>query len=331
MNLLSGKKRLIQISLAVSMILLAAKFFSYFLTHSNIILSDAMESIINVVASAFAAFSIYLSSKPKDENHPYGHGKIEFLASVTEGLLIFLAGLFVFVMAVNNFFFEQTIQAMDVGLLIISATALVNFILGKILVREGKKTNSLLLIAEGKHLLSDNLTTLVGVAGIIVVVITGMPEIDTIFSLLLGLIMLRSGYHIIRPSVAALMDEADNDLMNKVTLLFTENRKNDWIDVHNMRIVKYGSDIHIDCHVTFPYYYSLSETHSLVNDIEVMLRKNYPQELEIFIHADPCIAADSCIICLKQDCAFRKKPFEKKMEWTPLLFSINKKHHFQKI
>lgn len=328
MNLISGKKRLIQISLAVSIILLAAKFLSYFITHSNIILSDAMESIINVVASAFAAFSIHLSAKPKDENHPYGHGKIEFLASVTEGLLIFLAGLFIFIKACSNFFFEQTIQAMDVGLIIIAATALVNFILGRILVHEGNKTNSLLLIAEGKHLLSDNMTTLVGVLGIIVVVITGMPEIDTFFSLLLGVIMLRSGYRIIRPSIAALMDEADNDLMNTVTRLFNENRKNDWIDVHNMRIVKYGSDIHIDCHVTFPYYYSLSETHSLVNDIEVMLRKNYPQELEIFIHADPCIEADSCIICLKQDCVFRKKNFEKKISWTPLLLSINKKHHF---
>ncbi|GDX51391.1 cation transporter [Bacteroidota bacterium] len=329
MNLLSGKKRLIQISLAVSIVLLAAKFFSYFLTHSNIILSDAMESIINVVASSFAAFSIYLSSQPKDENHPYGHGKIEFLASVTEGLLIFLAGLFIFVKACSNFFFEQTIQAMDIGLLIISATALVNFILGKILLREGKKTNSLLLIAEGKHLLSDNMTTLVGVAGIIVVVITNMPEIDTIFSLILGLIMLRSGYRIIRPSVAALMDEADSDLMKTVTEHFIKNRKDDWIDVHNMRIVKYGSDIHIDCHVTFPYYYSLTETHALVNDIELMLRKNYPQELEIFIHADPCIPADSCIICMKKYCTLRQKPFEKKIEWTPLMFSVNKKHHLQ--
>ncbi len=329
MNLLSGKKRLIQISLAVSIVMLAAKFFSYFLTHSNIILSDAMESIINVVASAFAAFSIHLSAQPKDENHPYGHGKIEFLASVTEGILIFLAGLFIFVKACHNFFFEQTIQAMDIGLIIISATALVNFILGKILVREGKKTNSLLLVAEGKHLLSDNLTTLVGVAGIIVVVITNMPEIDTLFSLILGLIMLRSGYRIIRPSVAALMDEADSDLMKTVSTHFMNNRKPDWIDVHNMRIVKYGSDIHIDCHVTFPYYYSLTETHNLVNDIEVVLRKNYPQELEIFIHADPCVPADSCFICLKNDCVWRQNPFVKKIEWSPSLLSINKKHNLK--
>ena len=329
MNLIQGKKKLIQLSLAASIILLAAKFFSYFLTHSNIILSDAMESIINVVASAFAAFSIHLSSQPKDENHPYGHGKIEFLASVTEGILIFLAGLFIFIKACHNFFFEQTIQAMDIGLIIISGTALVNFILGKILVKEGTKTNSLLLVAEGKHLLSDNLTTLVGVAGIIIVVITGMPEIDTIFSVILGLIMLRSGYRIIRPSIAALMDEADSDLMKTVTEQFVNNRTDDWIDVHNMRIVKYGSDIHIDCHVTFPYFYSLTETHSLVNGIEIMLRKNYPQELEIFIHADPCIPAESCIICLKTNCSVRQKSFAKKIEWTPALFSLNKKHHIQ--
>ncbi|MEI7802291.1 MAG: cation diffusion facilitator family transporter [Bacteroidota bacterium] len=329
MKIFSGKKNLIQISLAVSIVLLAAKFFSYFLTHSNIILSDALESIINVVASAFAAFSIHLSSQPKDENHPYGHGKVEFLASVTEGLLIFLAGLFIFVKACHNFFFTQTIQAMDIGLLIILATALVNFVLGRILVREGKKNNSLLLVAEGKHLLSDNMTTLVGVAGIIIVVFTQMPEVDTLFSLILGLFMLRNGYKIIRPSVAALMDEADNELMKTVTAHFVANRKADWIDVHNMRIVKYGSDIHIDCHVTIPYFYTLLQAHEVVHEIELMLRKNYPQQIEIFIHADPCIPADSCTICLKQDCAVRQKPFEKKVEWTPVLLSVNRKHHLQ--
>ncbi len=325
----AGKKRLIQISLAVSIVLLAAKFFSYFLTHSNIILSDALESIINVVASAFAAFSIHLSSQPKDENHPYGHGKVEFLASVTEGLLIFLAGLFIFVKAFHNFFFTQTIQAMDIGLLIMIATALVNFILGRILVREGKKNNSLLLVAEGNHLLSDNMTTLVGVAGIIIVVFTQMPEVDTSFSLILGIFMLRNGYKIIRPSVAALMDEADGELMKTVTAHFVKNRKDDWIDVHNMRIVKYGSDIHIDCHVTIPYYYTLLQAHAVVHEIEMMLRNNYPQQIEIFIHADPCIPSDSCTICLKQDCTLRQKPFEKKIEWTPVLLSVNRKHHLQ--
>ncbi len=329
MNLLSGKKGLLQISFAVSIVLLGAKFFSYFLTHSNIILSDAMESIINVVASGFAVFSVHLSSRPKDENHPYGHGKIEFLASITEGLLIFIAGVFIFIKAGQSFFFKPEIQALDVGLIVISATAVVNYILGKVLVREGKKMNSFLLVAEGKHLLNDNLTTLVGVAGIVLVVLTVMPEIDSIFSLLLAIIMLRSGYRIIRPSVAALMDEADIDLMKTVTEHFTQNRKDDWIDVHNMRIVKYGSDLHIDCHVTFPYYYSLTETHNLVNDIEVVLRKNYPQELEIFIHADPCVPADSCFICLKNDCVWRQNPFVKKIEWSPSLLSINKKHNLK--
>ena len=326
MKLFSGKKRLIQISLAASIILLAAKFLSYFITHSNIILSDALESIINVVASAFAAFSIYLSAQPRDENHPYGHGKVEFLASVTEGLLIFLAGVFIVVRATHNFFFVQTIQQMNVGLIIITATALVNFLLGKILVTEGKKANSLLLIAEGRHLLSDNLTTMVGVAGIIVVVFTNLPVIDTIFSLILGFIMLYSGYKIIRPSVAALMDETDEELIRTVTELLVKHRREEWIDIHNMRIVKYGSDIHIDCHVTLPYYYSLSDTHTLVNEIEVMLRKNYPQQVEIFIHADPCLPHASCAICTKQNCEVRQAPLQKKIEWTPGLLMRNKKH-----
>ena len=119
--------------------------------------------------------------------------------------------------------------------------------------------------------------------------------------------------------------------MKTVTAHFVKNRKDDWIDVHNMRIVKYGSDIHIDCHVTIPYYYTLLQSHAVVHDIELMLRSNYPQQLEIFIHADPCLPPGSCTICLKQDCLVRQSPLIKKIEWTPVLLSVNKKHHLQEI
>jgi len=263
---------------------------------------------------------------PKDENHPYGHGKVEFLASVTEGILIFLAGVFIMIKGAYSLFSPPQITFPDAGLYILLFTALVNFILGKILMNQGKKIASILLISEGKHLLADNLSTLVGMLGIFVMIITDMPEMDSLFSLVLGFVMLRSGYGIIRPSVAALMDEADDDLLKKISSLLNNNRKQDWIDIHNMRIVKYGSDIHIDCHTTIPYYYSLQKSHDVVSDIEKILRKNYPQGVEIFIHADPCLPPHSCKICWVSDCTFRKAESEKKVEWTPAILSLNRKH-----
>lgn len=320
------KFRIIILALTLSTLVLAAKFLAYLLTHSNIIFSDALESIVNVVASGFASFSIYLALQPKDANHPYGHGKVEFFAAGIEGLLILIAGVSILLKSVYNFFEPQTIRSLDWGLTIIIAASLVNFFLGRFLVKKGNEFSSITLVAEGKHLLTDNLTTVVGIAGIIIVRVTDIALIDNLFSFVLSLQIIRSSYRLIRPSVAGLMDEMDDTAMEKFSSILNKSRQPDWIDIHNMRIAKYGADIHIDCHLTIPFYYSLKKSNKIVHDVETLLSKEYPQEIELFIQADPCIPELNCQICQVENCNERIKPFVKRLEWNTELLIKNKTH-----
>lgn len=321
-----NKKKLITISLIVGAIIMVTKFIAYFVTRSNIILTDATESIINVVASAFALYSIYLGALPKDKNHPYGHGKIEFFAAGFEGGLIMLTGFFIIVKSVFNFFQFNEPQNLGSGIIMMSATTVVNFALAFPLLKEGVKSNSVILEAEGKHLLNDNLTTLMGISGLLIVHVTGNQVLDSVFSIVLASAIIYNGYKIVRPSIGGLMDEADINLIDSIRNVFTKHRCHERIDIHNLRVQKYGSDLHIDCHVTIPFYFSLQQTHDIVHDIELELRNEFKQQVEIFIHADPCIHATNCAICSMENCRERKYNFVKKLEWTNERLMKNEKH-----
>jgi cation diffusion facilitator family transporter len=144
-----------KMAVAIGVILMAAKFVAWQLTQSNAILTDALESIINVVAGSFALYSLYYASKPKDEDHPYGHGKIEFFSAGIEGALIFIAGLGMVIKAAYSFFHPAILEKIDLGIYLSIATAAVNFFLGRHLISLGKKSRSTTLVADGKHLISD--------------------------------------------------------------------------------------------------------------------------------------------------------------------------------
>ena len=326
-----SNKAWIRIALITNIVLMSVKFVAYFFTHSNIILSDALESIINVVSSAFAVYSIYLSSLPKDRNHPYGHGKIEFFSAGFEGGLIFLAGIIIISKSIYNFFVPHTIGQLDTGLILIGATSVVNFGLGTLLLKVGSNKKSIILEAEGKHLLTDNYSTLAGIAGVLIVFMFHTYWLDSFVSVALGIFICWNGFHLLRPSISGLMDEADPILVGRISSMLEQNRKADWIDIHNMRIVKYGTDIHIDCHVTIPFYYSLYKTHQIVNSIEVLLKNENQTEVEIFIHADPCVQELNCRICQLADCNERKFEFEQRLKWNFDLLTANQKHSLKEI
>ncbi|MCY7358978.1 MAG: cation diffusion facilitator family transporter, partial [Rudanella sp.] len=182
----STKYRWMRISLALSILLLFLKLGAYYLTNSTAILTDALESIVNVVASAFALYSIYLSGQPRDQNHPYGHGKIEFLSSGFEGALILSAGLFILVQAVFSFFEPHSLKNLDWGLVIIAFTTAINAFIGWRLVQAGRQTDSLALIADGRHLLTDSISSMFVMVGVGLVWITGEGWIDSLLSLILA-------------------------------------------------------------------------------------------------------------------------------------------------
>ncbi len=298
------------------------------LTHSVAILTDALESIVNVAAGLIGLYSLYVSAKPKDTDHPYGHGKVEFISAAIEGTLITIAGLFVIYEAIRNFWLPHSIHKLDYGILLVAITAVVNYIAGLACTRTGNKNNSLALIASGNHLKSDAYTTMGIVAGLILLYFTGITWIDSAVAILFAMIILVTGYKIIRSSVAGIMDELDMGLLRKMVDMLNRNRGANWIDLHNLRIIKYGPTLHLDCHLTVPWYFNVNEAHHEIDRLSGLVRENFGESVELFVHSDGCVEF-SCSICDKADCPVRLHPFTKKIEWTMENIASNHKHHLK--
>jgi len=319
------KTRVLRIMVAFSFLLMCIKFFAYWLTNSNAILTDALESIINVVACVFALFSLAIAVRPKDENHPYGHGKVEYLSAGFEGALIFLAGAVIIGKSIYGFFQPAEIKALDKGALIAGFAGACNFLMGTILVRYGKSHNSVLLIADGKHLISDTVSSIGLIAGLIVIQLTGQVWLDNVLAMIFGFVIFYTGFKLLRESITSLLDEADYEKLNHMISILNEHRRPRWIDMHNLRILKYGCELHVDCHITLPWYDSLEQAHEEVDRVENLLTTNMDDEVEFFIHSDPCSPA-SCPICSIDDCIYRRSPFVKKLNWTMSNMLPDRKH-----
>lgn len=317
-----------RVTLLFSILLMGIKFYAYYITNSNAILSDALESIINVAAGCFALFCIFYASKPKDEDHPYGHGKIENLSAGFEGALIFIAGISIIANGINGFFHPHPLNELDMGLLLSAFAGICNFLMGSYLVRKGKKYNSVLMTADGKHLISDTISSVGLILGLGIIYFTGILWIDNLLAIVLGGIILSTGFKFIRQSVFNLLDKADVELLNRLIDVLNKNRRMKWIDVHNLRVLKYGSQLHVDCHITLPWYDSLEQAHEEVESVEKIVKGNLGGEIEFFIHADPCLPL-SCSICTMGDCKFRKTGFVKKLLWTIENLLPDSKHTYQ--
>lgn len=305
------------------------KFYSYYITQSNAILTDALESIVNVVASSFAMYSIYLSSQPKDDNHPYGHGKIEFFSAGIEGILIILAGIFIIYQSVYSLLFPQSLFMLPMGMALVGFSGVVNGILGYVLLKKGKELNSITLQADGKHIFTDAISSFVLILGIAVIYLTNLYFLDSVFSLIFALYIIYNGYTLVRRSVAGLMDETNPEALGLTVKILNKHRKANWIDIHNMRVQQYGGDSHIDLHLTLPYFYDLVKVHDEVHHIEEVLENNLPGYVEVFVHADPCIPESCCNYCQIKSCPVRKIPAIQKIKWDGVNMSKNQKHYHE--
>lgn len=310
---------------AISVLLLITKFIAYYLTNSVSILTDALESIVNVVAGFIGLYSLYVSAMPRDINHPYGHGKAEFLSAAIEGTLITSAGFIIIYKAVRSFITPVELQKLDYGIYLVAATAVINYVMGFVTVAKGKKNNSLALIASGKHLQSDSYSTFGIIAGLLLIFITGYKWIDPAVAIIFGSLIIYTGYKILRKSVAGIMDEADIELLKKIVSLLNSNRRENWVDLHNLRVIKYGAILHIDCHLTVPWYLNVHEAHDEVDALSSLVRQEFGESVELFVHVDGCLPF-SCKVCNKQNCNVRKHNFEKRIDWTLENVLQNKKH-----
>lgn len=306
-------------------ILFIGKIVAWKLTKSDAVFSDAMESIVNIISAFMGLYSLYLAAKPKDEDHPYGHGKVEFVTSGIEGALIAIAGVIIIYEGINSLIVGKVLNKLDWGIFIIAATAIINYLLGYISIKKGENENSLVLISSGKHLQSDTITTLGVVVSLIVVYFTKIYWIDSVVALIFGAYIIFVGYKIVRKSLSGIMDEQDPDLLNQIIALLEENRRIEWIDVHNMKIQQFGASLHIDAHITLPWYYSLREAHSEMEKVIILLAQNTKRSVEFNFHMDDCRPV-SCPVCQIMDCPVREKDFVKRVEWTPENVTRVEKH-----
>jgi cation diffusion facilitator family transporter len=192
----------------------------------------------------------------------------------------------------------------------------------------GTKNNSMALQASGKHLQTDTYTTIGIVAGLILIYVTKIWWLDSAVAILFAGIIIYTGYKIIRRSLAGIMDETDSALLEKIVAALNNHRRENWIDLHNLRVIKYGDKLHIDCHLTVPWYLNLHEAHREIDELRTFTRDHFGRSIEFFIHTDGCLEFQ-CKICDKQSCPVRKHDLERKVKWTVENISRDKKHEVE--
>ena len=301
-------------SVIVSTGLLGGKFYAYWLTGSAAILSDALESIINVVASAFAMWAIILAAKPPDPSHPYGHGKVEYISVGFEGALIVLAALGIFLKAASQISQPQPLPNLDFGLWLTLGITLINLLLGLGLIYTGRKTASLALMADGKHILTDVVTSFGVLAGLLIVLYTGLLWLDGVIAAAVGLNILFTGSRLVQHSVAGLMDASDVTLLEEISQILRQHRKSIWIDIHQLRARRAGDRIYLDFHLILPRDLSLEEGHKEVEELERIFRVHFRGEAEVHIHLEPCDDLE-CPICGYDPCQIRQAELQRQRLW----------------
>jgi cation diffusion facilitator family transporter len=309
----------------IAVILFLLKLAAYYLTQSVAVLTDALESTVNVIAGFVGLYSLRVAAKPRDLDHPYGHGKAEFLSAAVEGALVVMAALIIIYEAVVSFIHPSPIKELDKGLYIVAFTALVNFIVGTVCVSIGRRNNSMALEAGGRHLRSDTWSTTGIILGLALILYTRQTWLDGVVSIIFAGIILYTGYHILRKSVAGIMDEADMQLLQEMVSYINAHRRANWIDLHNLRVIKYGGLLHVDCHLTVPWYLNVLEAHQEVEALTGLIKSKFGEAMEFFVHTDACTDF-ACRICTKEECRVRKHPFEQRVEWTLANVVANQRH-----
>jgi cation diffusion facilitator family transporter len=299
------------LSLVVGAMLLAVKWLAYQMTGSAAILSDALESIANVVAAMFAVGVLLFAGRPPDRGHPYGHGKVEFFSAVFEGGLISFAALVIVWKAVQDLLAGPAVRELELGIGLTVGAGLVNAALGWYLLRTGHRTHSMTLVADGQHVLSDFWTTVGVVIGLGLVRLTGIPWLDPVAALVVALNLAWTGASLVRGAAAALLDAEDVGLIEQLIRAFEESVETGIIRMHRLRARRAGGYTHVDAHVIVPEYWTVLRSHEVLDAFAARVIDALPIDGEMILHGDPCRRA-LCPICDVPDCPVRVEPFERR-------------------
>ena len=284
-----ARRRAMALSLAVSVLMLVGKLAAAALTGSTAIFSDAAESVIHLFATGFAGFSLWYAATPPDPDHPYGHGKISYFASAVEGTLILLAALVIGGLAVQDLVAGPNLRQLDLGLLLIGGLTAVNLALGWYLIRTGRRTNSLVLVSNGQHVMTDMWTSLGVIVGVGLVWLTGVRWLDPVVGLAVAANILWTATSLLRRSVYGLMDEADPDATQALLDELTEAKADGTIaEYHQVRHRRSGDQVWVEYHLMFPGDMSIREAHARSHEVEDRVDALFPEdEVHVTAHLEP--------------------------------------------
>jgi cation diffusion facilitator family transporter len=280
-------RKYILLSIFAAVLTIVLKTIAWQLTGSIGLLSDAYESMVNLVASVIAFITITIAQRPADNKHAFGHTKAEYFSSAIEGGLIIFAAVSIIISAIPRLTNPIEIENTGVGLLISSSASLINLIVGIILIRNGKKHHSIVLEADGKHLLSDVWTSVGVIVGVVIVSLTGWSVIDPIIAICVAINIVVSGFILIRKSANGLMDASINDKDFARVLKKLDDFKKTGVDFHSLLTRQAGQRIFISVHVLVPGSWTVQKGHDLAEEVEKDLISLFNQPVSVITHLEP--------------------------------------------
>lgn len=277
----------VRLSFLIGIFMLLIKTYAYYITNSTAILSDAAESVIHILAVGFAAYSMWLSLKPPDEDHLYGHDKISFFSAGFEGAMIIIAALFITYESLYKIIFGFTISHLGQGIIFTLISIVINIFLGFYLIQKGKKYHSIILEANGKHVLTDCWTSSGVVGALILVQWTGIMLFDPLIAIFTAINILWTGGKLVKTSISGLMDRADPRLNQQIIEIITKETKLHHLEFHNLRHRLSGQKIHIEFHLLFSQTITLQDAHTVACEIEANIKRQLGKPTDILTHLEP--------------------------------------------
>jgi len=299
--------RIALLSIVAGICVLGLKYLAFALSGSVALKSDAIESIVNVVAAVFALGAVIFAGRPADKEHPYGHGKIEHFSAAFEGGLISLAAVFIVLEAAKGLIYGVELKDLGRGLLVNLLAGGLNGLLGWFLLTQGRKTRSKALEADGHHILSDFWTTVGIASGLLAVKLTNISWLDPAMALVVGLLLARTGFRLVKESSQALLDMEDPEVLGRVLAAMNRVRPWDVIAVHELRTFRSGRYTHVDVHMVVPEFYPVRQAHDLCEDFGKRALAEGSIEGEVHTHVDPC-GRLYCDRCPAECCTIRRVP-----------------------
>ncbi|MCB9507654.1 MAG: cation transporter [Myxococcales bacterium] len=310
----SASVRWALVGLVGSVALIALKGLGYVVTGSAAMLSDALESLVHLVTSSFALYAVWLGGLPRDANHPYGHGKVEYLSAAVEGVLVLVAGVGVAIIGVRRLAAPVELPSMWLGAGFSLAAALIALLLGQLLLRAGRRLNSPTLEADGVHIRADALTSFGAFFGLAVVALTGWVVLDALIALGLGLWLIWHGGVVVRAAVGGILDEVRPGLLDRIGQSLLVAREPGWILPHATKVHRLGQAVHIDLHLVFPRYWPLERAHAASHAAADAIRREFGDETDVMVHLESC-EPTNCVACDVDDCPVRSAASDGIGDW----------------